>query len=147
MGVEDGHQIRTSATTSSQSATSTPAHGDFIFFLTDWLTSQDNTLWQAGSNDPCPSGYRIPTETELNNERLAFSPNTSAGAFNSALKLPVAGRRYYYDGTLVYVGSNGRYWTSTVNGPYARSLHFDSSTTIMGTNPRADGLSVRCIKE
>ena len=53
-------------------ATSTPAHGDFIFGSTDWLTSQDDTLWQAGSNDPCPSGYRIPTETELNNERLAF---------------------------------------------------------------------------
>ena len=39
----DGHQCRTSATTSSQSTTSTPAHGDFIFGSTDWLTSQDDT--------------------------------------------------------------------------------------------------------
>ena len=104
-------------------------------------------LWQAGSNDPCPSGYRIPTETELNNERLAFSENTSVGAINSALKLPVAGIRSYSNGTLDSVGSYGGYWSSTVSGTHARGLDFLSSTANMFSNHRANGYSVRCIKE
>ena len=144
---EDGHQIRTSATTSSQSTTSTPAHGDFIFGSTDWLTSQDDTLWQAGNNDPCPSGYRIPTETELNNERLVFSVNTSVGAFNSALKFPVAGYRNVSSGRLSNVGSSGAYWSSTVSGTNARGLGFTSSNASMNSFNRANGCSVRCIKE
>lgn len=143
----DGHQIRTSATTSSQSATSTPAHGDFIIGSSDWLTTQDDTLWKAGSNDPCPSGYRIPTETELNNERLAFRSNNAAGAYASALKLPLAGYRIYTNGTLGAVGGNGFYWSSTVNGPAGRSLFFDSSNSFTGRGDRAFGDSVRCIKE
>lgn len=144
----DGHQIRTSATTSSQSATSTPAHGDFIIGSSDWLTTQDDTLWQAGSNDPCPSGYRIPTETELNNERLAFGSNNAAGAYASALKLPVAGLRFYTNGTLNSVGSDGYYLSSTVSGTNARGLvFFPSRAANMFILHRAGGYSVRCIKE
>jgi len=143
----DGHQLRTSATTSSQSATSVPAHGDFITH-SDWLQTRNDTLWQAGNNDPCPSGYRIPTETELNNERSAFGSNNAAGAYDSVLKLPVAGLRLIDNGTLSNVGSYGNYWSSTNKSTVGASLlSFNSSIGKIENYYRRSANSVRCIKE
>ena len=128
----------------------------------DWLTtvttSQEvnNTRWNSGTegapvkvtaNDPCPVGYRIPTETELNAERLTFSSNNAAGAFASELKLPVAGCRSRSAGALTYVGSTGFYWSSTVSGTISRGLYFESNFAGMTNDSRAVGGSVRCIKE
>lgn len=149
----DGHQIRTSSTVAAPSTVTSadPGHGDFI--LTDATTDNNWTnfagedgLWQSGLNDPCPTGYRIPTETELNNERSAFSPNNAAGAASSALALPAAGYRYSSNGTLFSVGSGG-YWSSTVSGTYARALVFISSNAAISARNRALGYSVRCIQE
>ncbi|MCL7753303.1 fibrobacter succinogenes major paralogous domain-containing protein [Polaribacter sp. Z022] len=150
----DGHQIRTSSTVAAPSTVTSadPGHGDFI--LTDATTDNNWTnfagedgLWQSGLNDPCPTGYRIPTETELDNERSAFSSNNAAGAASSALALPAAGSRSRSNGALSVVGSYGYYWSSTVSGTNARSLHFLSSNAFVNTNNRARGSSVRCIKE
>ncbi|MFN5629972.1 MAG: hypothetical protein ACK48W_11880, partial [Bacteroidota bacterium] len=41
----DGHQCRTSPTTSALSSTDTPPHGDFIIDW-DWRNPQNNNLWQ-----------------------------------------------------------------------------------------------------
>ena len=83
----------------------------------DWLSSPDNTRWGATktANDPCPTGYRVPTETELNAERLLFPTDNAAGAYNSELKLPVAGYRSYSTGALDNVGTTGYYWSSTMS--------------------------------
>jgi hypothetical protein len=146
----DGHESRTSNTTATTATSAAAGHGDFITAGAgtgyNWTNFADeNTLWQSGLNDPCPTGYRIPTEIELQTELDAFSPN-AAGAF-SALKLPLAGYRNYSNGTLGNVGSNGYYWSSTVSSTGARYLYFSSSNAYMGNNGRADGLSVRCIKD
>jgi hypothetical protein len=144
---KDGHESRDSNTTATTAATATAVDDKFITGSSNWTTFGDgDTLWQSGLNDPCPTGYRIPTETELETERVLFSPNNAAAAF-SALKLPLAGRRNYSDGTLYNVGSNGSYWSSTVSSAYARGLYSDSS--IAGTFDfyRAFGRSVRCIKD
>ena len=148
----DGHQCRTSPTTATLSSIDQPAHGDFIIAPNapyDWRSPQNTNLWQGvnGINNPCPSGYRLPTETEINAERLSWSQNTSAGAFASPLKLPVAGYRYYFNGSLGDVGSLGLYWSSTVSGTYSRNLHFVSSTASMLNYFRAIGFSVRCLKD
>jgi uncharacterized protein (TIGR02145 family) len=143
----DGHQIRTSATVAGPVASG--AEGtSFITGTSDWLTVPDDTRWDASktANNPCPSGYRLPTETELNDERVSWGTN-ALGAFNSALKLPLAGYRDYSRGALTDEGSTGNYWSSTVSGSDARSLGFDSSFAGMGSGTRADGFSVRCIKE
>jgi hypothetical protein len=71
----DGHQCRNAAITNILSSTDQPAHGNFITVNSgdyDWRSPQNNQLWQGvkGINNPCPSGYRIPTEAELNEERL-----------------------------------------------------------------------------
>ena len=145
----DGHQCRTSATNSTLSSTDQPAHGDFIIGAIDWRSPQNDNLWQGvnGINNPCPSGYRIPTDTELDAERLSWSANTSAGALASPLKLPMAGYRDDSNGSLNLVGAFGLYWSSTVSGASARYLYFSSSSASMSDFNRANGYSVRCLKD
>lgn len=79
----DGHESPTSGTTSANATTAVPDAGnawDGLFITetsppVDWLTPQDNTLWQgvSGTNNPCPSGYRLPTEAEwMRNARVGL---------------------------------------------------------------------------
>jgi uncharacterized protein (TIGR02145 family) len=153
----DGHQCRNSAMTTTLSNTDQPGHGDFIRTLSspaDWRSPQNTNLWQGvnGVNNPCPSGYRLPTEAELNDERESWvqapvnSSNNAAGAFASPLKLPMAGGRSYSHGGLYAVGSFGFYWCSTVSGTNSSVLYFDSGYAGMYPFDRADGNSVRCLK-
>jgi hypothetical protein len=148
----DGHQIRTSGTTATLSSTDVPGNGYFITVNSgnyDWRSPQNNNLWQGvnGTNNPCPTGYRLPTETELNAERLIWISNDAAGAFDSVLKLPMAGSRRRSNGSLSGVGSNGLYWFSTVFGTNAGLLYFDSGFASMYTNYIANGFAVRCLKD
>jgi uncharacterized protein (TIGR02145 family) len=148
----DGHQCRTSPTTATLSSIDQPAHGNYILAPNapyDWRSPQNDNLWQGvnGVNNPCPSGYRIPTEPELEAERLSWSQNNSAGAFASPLKWTLAGYRDYSNGTLISVGSVGTYWSSTVSGTASRYLGFDSSSASMNGSDRAYGLTVRCLKD
>jgi uncharacterized protein (TIGR02145 family) len=129
-----------------------PGHGNFIKASSapdDWRSPQNTNLWQGvnGVNNPCPSLYRLPTDAELNAERLSWSSNNAAGAFASPLKLPVAGSRNRTSGSLGGVGSNSYYWSSAVSGTYARRLGFQSSNANMNTDYRALGYSVRCLKD
>ena len=148
----DGHQCRTSTTTAILSSIDQPAHGNFILAPgadEDWRSPQNNNLWQGvyGVNKVCPSDYRIPTAAELIEEGLSWSPNSSVGAFSSPLKLPIAGRRSYSNGSLNTVGTSGHYWSSTVNNVSSVALYFNSIQFFNTNNRRAYGLSVRCIKD
>jgi uncharacterized protein (TIGR02145 family) len=143
----DGHQSRTSATITTLSSADQPGNGRFILAPDkpiDWRSPQNNNLWQGvnGTNNPCPSGYRLPTEAEWTTERDSWSPKTSVGAFASPLKLPMAGNRTGYDGLIIKVGTIGYYWSSTDYG-----LSFEGSYTSMSPYSRANGFSVRCIKD
>ena len=136
--------------TATQSTMDAPGHDDFITTSpNDWRSSQNDNLWQGvnGVNNPCPSGYRLPTEAEWEAERASWISNNAAGAIASPLKLPLAGYRYYSDGSLDVVGTAGYYWSSTVSGSGARRLLFGSGIAGMGTDGRADGNSVRCLKD
>ncbi len=148
----DGHQLRTSGTTTTFSSGDVPGHGNFILSAAtpyDWRSPANDNLWQGtgGINNPCPSGYRLPTETEWNNERLSWSSIDAAGAFASPLKLPVAGYRHHSNGSLSSVGAYGYYWSSTVYSTLARTLGFASSGAGIANSGRADGYSVRCVKD
>jgi hypothetical protein len=121
----------------------------------DWVTTITDDAWNTGTEqapiktvtDPCPSGYRVPTETELEAERLSWNSNDAAGAFASPLKLPVAGSRRRVNGVLINGGSVGAYWSSRVSGSDASFLSFDSSGAGMSISSRANGLSIRCLKD
>jgi hypothetical protein len=153
----DGHQCRNSATTSTNATTAAPNLGNtwdgkFItesFSPYDWLATQNDTLWQGidGINNPCPTGYRVPTESELNAEISTWSSTNSAGAFLSPLKLPNSGGRYFSSGSPFNLGSGGAYWSSSVSTNYSRYLSFTASDAGLLPFFRTYGLSLRCIKD
>jgi len=150
----DGHQLRTPApaTTTILSPTDNPSYGNFIIGTTstaDWRSPQNGDLWQGinGKNNPCPIGFRLPTETELNTERLTFSPPNATGAFNSALKLTMAGYRNRSDGNIIRINTHGYYMSSSLNSFQVRVLNIVSGSASMLNDNRANAESVRCIKD
>lgn len=147
----DGHEKRTSGTTTTLSNSDDPGHGDFIINGSnpfDWRSPQNNNLWQgiSGTNNPCPEGYRLPTKAEWDAEIATWDSEDAAGAFSSPLRLPLAGSRAYNDGSLSSAGSFGRYWSSTWNATSSHYLNLFSTFAFVGNFSRAEGFSVRCIK-
>ena len=163
----DGHQIRTSNVISTIATSAAAGHDDFIDAGIDhWVEggsvgevpdgnwtnfSEEDTLWQSGLNDPCPKGFRIPTEAEWQDEINTWTnTNKAQAAMNSELNLPLAGYRYGSSGTLYSVGSIATYMSRTLNGQqgYARLLYWFSNTEVgMFDSVREVGRSVRCIQE
>ena len=162
----DGHEVRTSSTLAGPLAGAVASR-----FITnsstpyDWISPQDGTRWLDASktaNDPCPSGFRVPTQAQWGG---LFRNGTPSGAPNTATRntwtwtgngftvganlfLPAAGTRYVSDASLNSVGTNGYYWSSTVSGTFAYYLNFTSGNVYPGSIlNRGLGSSVRCISE
>lgn len=167
----DGHQVTAATLVSSQMTNvanylDQPGHDDFI---TDnngnWRSVLNNSLWQGtnGENNPCPSGWRLPTGAEWNAERASWTSQNSAGAIASPLKLPTAGYRLYGTvgsnaaGTVIYTpqwaATNfstliyGYYWSSEANNTSERSMTFTSSSARLDGLSVSYGVPVRCIKD
>lgn len=143
----DGHQARTSSTTSVLATNNVPNHPEFILANSDWLAIPEDDLWQGvnGINNPCPLGFRIPTEEEFEAERLSWTSNDAAGAFGSPLKLTLAGARSRMTGALGNIGTFVGYRTSAINGSQTRLMGISLSIAMMGDRDKADGNCVRCI--
>ena len=121
----------------------------------DWLINNNSSLWQgvSGVNNPCPVGFRIPTQSDFQNE-IQLSSNTNA--FASFLKLPNTGFRdnnTNANQTPVRDMTSGYYWTSTSfqyigsSTRYMQSYIYKFTTNAVSiAEMRAQGLAVRCIK-
>ena len=109
--------------------------------------------WYA-ANDPCPPGWRVPTEEDLRSLYSADSERVTLNGvvghlFGTApyqIFLPAAGWRSYYCGTLGGVEFNGFYRSSSPRWTSVFDLRFGgTATNIGGGRGRALGLSVRCV--
>lgn len=152
----DGHQIirrsgpHTAFALNGTTSTNADVPANSLFITessspNDWRSTPDDTLWKTdgtGTNEVCPNGFRLPTEAEFTSLGLSDSQD----AYNK-IKLTVAGYRSYVDGVLRNVGGYGNYWTATVDGEKSRVLRMSAGgASYFISYRRADGLSVRCIK-
>ena len=154
----EGHQCRESDVIKLQATTSTPStgaewDGKFLRGYDDWLSSSENNLWDgvAGANNPCPSGFRLPTksewETEIDSWTKYDGDITVQSAFLSPLKLPAVGFRGGGSGSLGSFAKSGYYWTAdSLSGEDSYGFYFESAAEI-NDYPRANGYAVRCIKD
>ncbi|MCX6251814.1 MAG: hypothetical protein NTX61_13810 [Bacteroidetes bacterium] len=139
-------------TTTTKSSKDNPGNNKFIKSLTnpfDWRVPQNNNLWQgaSGINNPCPAGFRIPTNAEFIAEVASWSSANIAGAFASPLKWTMAGYRDFPDGALYIAGYAGGYWSSTIaNTSKAMILWVDPTVAYTLDDFRAAGYSVRPVK-
>jgi hypothetical protein len=146
----DGHQCRNSVTTSTLSSSDQPGHGNFILAPTsqkNWRSPQNVNLWQGinGVNNPCPTGYRIPTEIEFDLDKASWSQSGSFWGLGP-LKFTLGGRRNGINGAFELVNSQGVYWTSNYSGTLSRNFTFPIGSVSSYDRERANGYSIRCIK-
>ena len=151
----DGHQCRNSATTTTLSSTDQPGHGNFILATDspyDWRIPQNTNLWQGvnGVNNPCPSGYRLPSYAELSSETQTWLSQDTQGAFQSLLKLTLGGNKSW--GVVGNTDQIGHYWSSnnywsTSNNYYGSEALYITESVNWDFNGRSNGASIRCIKD
>ena len=129
----------------------------------DWVTPQDGTLWNSGTeenpiktvSDPCPEAWRVPTYAELYNLQSKYwcmttNDGQNGCMFRGILFFPAAGHIDSYGGTDYARGKGGCYWSSEPYDPGASylSINFDGGYgVVMAGDLRANGYSVRCVKE
>jgi hypothetical protein len=93
--------------------------------------------WDTAIRETKKAGKRMPTKEEWNKEYTGKIPD-----------FPMVGYRDFSNGSLTNQGAYGYYWSCSVTGTNAFSPFFYSG----GVNPadynfRADGFSVRCVKD
>ena len=133
----DGHQLYNSTITSMQFSTTTTNNGNFVSEsgtgIKDWINPSNPNLWQGvnGINNPCPTGFRIPTKQEWTDESATWSSQNAPGAYASSLKLPYYNnlRCYYGSGTYAQVGAV-YYWTSNVDDVITDSYYLNKSYSL-----------------
>ncbi len=117
---KDGHEKSDSATTQTLSKGIVPGHDEFITRTTSpwtWRGCPTASPWQGikgGVNNPCPSGFRLPTTAEFKKELEYYGHDDSTDLFYSPLKLPLTGYRHT-DGAIhsSKVGYTTSYLTQT----------------------------------
>jgi uncharacterized protein (TIGR02145 family) len=122
---------------------------------TTWISSIDENSDWTSVNDPCTillgTGWRIPTKTEWENADANGGWGNYSDTYNSVLKLHAAGYLFSSGGSLYGRGSYGYYWSSTSSTKYSSTygwnLYFGSGYSYIDDYPKANGRSVRCLRD
>ena len=124
-----------------------------------WEATSWDTTYETGTtwvNDPCPPGWRIPTEPEFR----TLNPNSSSAATNGRLFRVTSDFEGIFFPFLNFRrsdgahASGGRYWTSTIapnNDIWSLRLTTsgsvlgNTSTHAPGLNTRMEAYAIRCV--
>jgi len=149
----DGHEDIDSSTTSTQTSNiDNVGHDNFITGHSDWASadsdgSQRSVNWsKLDGSSVCPSGFRVPTITELTSETIDVGASGNTDVYNGFLKLPTAGRRNKY-GDITEKGISNFVWASNPSDTKSSDIYFNSSSIRTANNSRAGGYSVRCVQD
>lgn len=123
--------------------------GSAVIPSKSWTSNNSDSLSYTKENDPCPSGWRVPT---LNEYTLIKDLIGETISDHKGLHFPFAGSRNYMGGaTFVAPGKSAFIWSSTasVNIRYSHYLILNGTSKTNSTTQayRSIGASVRCIKE
>jgi|GEM_PF-1316249 len=164
----DGHQCTTSGYTTTRATTGDANNGGLFIQGTgtpnySWTTVGSNTgdgtlstgLWNntsadGGVNNPCPPGWRVPTDAEL---APVFANYTTSSSNSNYLKVPISGAREWNSPTALSsntASGEGKLWTLTPasgRGVLARRYGNGASGFVQsGGSDQASAVPVRCIK-
>ena len=159
----DGHELvnrSSGSTTPTNGRTTTksdnPNHSLFIHYGSSfppltWRITQGPNLWNGenSTNNPCPTGFRLPTEGEWAAYGTALN---GVSGVEGDLKLSTTGYRYDVAGDIRFNGPPNRfYWSSTYSTTSTNINHFairfdirETLTRVVATT--SQGHAVRCIQ-
>ena len=146
----DGHEKSDSGITTTLATSDTPGHDDFISSSGDWRNPLNADLWQGvdGTNNPCPSGYRLPTRTDWETEYNSWPSRSTANAKASALNLDITGNRRGNDGNIINNNNGFFYWSSEVGKVIRKGVHAPYNVSYWTVAmAKTEGIPVRCIKD
>lgn len=96
-----------------------------------------SSLAQDATQDICPKGWRLPTNSEMS----GIAGTSYVSAFSPVLS------GYYNNGALYSTGSYGAWWSATADGSNLQySLFYNGSSLDTNFDDRSLGYSVRCIR-
>ena len=141
--------------------------------LYNWTAAMDgeasSTTNPSGIQGVCPAGWHLPSDAEwteltdyLGGTSVAggklketgtthwASPNTGATNETGFTALPGGYRDYVYNGSFLYIGDNGYWWSATEydsNHAWYRNMDFNFSDVLSHNNNKELGFSVRCVRD
>lgn len=121
----------------------------------NWFSWIDSSLWyeKKGCNDPCPEGWRVPSDSELEKlkdvgcrwvEGISMAGRKYDGLLfgtgSSTLFFPASGRRDL-NGSVSGFNESAGYWSCQLN----RALSVEENGAELVERPLAEGHHVRCV--